>query len=190
MLGHVGREILRCVECAVLLDDAQARAETNPDGDAPVIADALLEAHLLHARNLIEVLVRKLPRSPGAQDTLRTDFLPSGVEDWTPSPPAAVARLHGHWRVLNRHLSHVSWDRISDDEEWTHALIAQDILDVATAWCDFLGQNLAPAATSQLRAQLVWARTALADRAEPDVNRSTTTGSSGSVPDGWIPDEA
>jgi hypothetical protein len=176
-LRHVGYELLQCVECGARLQRWEEMAMAQPDGDAPVVFNALLEAHLLHARSVIEFLVRPIPRQPGQRDLLRTDLLPSGCYDWVPAPAQSVTRLNGHWRDLNGHLSHLSWDRVEDDRRWNYSAVASDVLAVVQAWTDWLSQQVSGVVTQPLRAHLLWARRALDNGTAPGTQSVTTTNS-------------
>lgn len=94
-----------------------------------VIRNALIESMLLHVRNLTEFLVKE----PRVSDMARTDFGTSPV--WTPEPPDAAARLIDAWDPINKHLSHLTWERISPSPtEWAYMDIARDVVAVFEAW--------------------------------------------------------
>lgn len=131
VLSHVGYEVFACCEYAAALPDAHAKAAADPkDKVAGLSYNAFLEGQLLHARNIIDFLLRKPRAIPGRQDLLRTDF----GDDWTPTPSGAVGRLNQHYEHINRHLSHLSWDRIDGTREWKYRRISQDVLAVTRAW--------------------------------------------------------
>lgn len=147
--------------------EAEVQATLAPKNQAAVVVDALLEAQLVHARNIIEFLIQSVSDRPNRADLLRTDFLPFGVDDWTPGPNSAVGTLNRHIQTINRHLSHLSWDRIvrpsNKAKEWDYPGIAWDVLAVAQAWRAFLDQHTTGLTTADggLGDHLLWAQTLL-----------------------------
>lgn len=140
---------------------------------AALTYNALVEGQLLHARNIIEFLLRRPRGTPGKQDLLRTDF----GKDWTPSPTGATARLNQHYEHINRHLSHLSWERIDGAKKWKYKTISDDVLAVARAW----NQHLATIDRDYYEALshwLLWAGEAL-DGMGPTGPLISTTSSDG-----------
>lgn len=132
-LSHVGYEIWMCAEAMAQVVGASAAVPANTsDVTVGARSNAFLESGLLHARALYEFLIADHDK-PRPDDMLRTDFAP----EWTPSPLDAVARLNSSPRMLNKHLAHLTWERIENaGPPWTYKQVAQDILDVASAWAD------------------------------------------------------
>jgi len=87
-----------------------------------------LEAALLHARALIEFLVRRTGQgdymAPG-------DFGP----DWDTRAYADLAR---QLRPLNVHLAHLSWGRLDPDAPRVSSTIVYDVLDAFRSFADDL----------------------------------------------------
>lgn len=169
MLRHIGSELYMCVACAVEYRDARARACDDGalfnDGLA-VASDAMLEASLLHARSLVDFLVRDPARTPAKDDTLRSDFIDG---DWlsgaTPSLKRAAERCgSSHWPLINKHLAHLSWERISDKRRKDPDLtaIARDVLALADAWSMLVLEELGDPATLALRTSVLASKNRLA----------------------------
>jgi len=129
-LTHVGYEILMC--------SGSARSFVDPTHSG-VVENALIESVLVHARQLIDFLIRELPQKPRLDEILRTDF----ASEWMPQPADAVGRLNGkEFRdLLNKHLAHLTWARVGPEPpEWYYGQIAEDINSVAEEWAKHLRQ--------------------------------------------------
>jgi hypothetical protein len=155
MMRHIGYEVLSCAMCTRLLRVYPVTESAPLEDPRTTVYNALLEAQLIHARNVIELLVRPLPPQPGHDDLLRTDFGP----DWTPTPPAsgAHARLSQAWEPINKHLAHLSWTRAKSGKAWRTDHLGTDTLTVARAWNEHVAVS-APVLASALRPYLVWAQ--------------------------------
>jgi hypothetical protein len=136
-LIHLGYELETCVETVQALHayeadgaiDARARVGVDPR----IARNALVEAHLLHTRALIEFLIDTKTPQPG--DILRTQF----ATEWSPQPDEAVRRLETFKRTISKHLAHLTWDRVDDIEplpSQKYGAIARDIVAVARAWAN------------------------------------------------------
>jgi hypothetical protein len=145
-----GYELEACAACAVEL-------EAHPDGS--VVGNACLEAHLVHARALIEFLL-ETKRRPYDDDMLRTDFAP----EWVPSPSDEVARVMARKESINKHLAHLTWRRVEDVEpiDWTYQQMAQDVVAIAQAWADHVNDS-DPTIGSLALSHVQTARRALGD---------------------------
>jgi hypothetical protein len=126
---------------------ATAAKRAAADADAPVddtIRDALLESMLLHARTLTDFFVR-----PSGQrtDIRHDDFTPEAPK-WTPAPRDAADRARAAIPAMNKHLAHLTWERVEDGKQgWQPGTIVQDLMQIAEAWCDHLAQHDADIAT-------------------------------------------
>jgi hypothetical protein len=162
-LIHLGYELETCIETACALRAYQADGAI--DAHAPAVLDpglirnALVEAHLLHARALIEFFIETKSPQPG--DILRTQF----ATEWSPQPAEAVRRLATFKRTINKHLAHLTWDRVDDVEPLPsekYGAIARDIVAVARAWADHVASpdhrhELAPIVNIQVsKAEGIW----------------------------------
>lgn len=178
MLHHVGYELTSCVEHAVVRERLMDARVEELDPLTAVVANALLEACLVHARNLIELLAPP-KRTPRADDVLIEDFTPGA---WTPAPKSPAHRAasrckSAHWALINKHLAHLTWTRVQrpDPPGWTLTSIASDVLVLCEAWRDHLRAAGESDLADALGRDIGQARTVL-----PDVvgTVSTTTGSS------------
>ncbi len=134
-LKHVGYELMMATELVPLL----------ASGPTPVDANAYLESMLVHLRSLVGFFIR--PASKFPTDIRRTDFAP----EWTPTPAAAVQRLEKAQPDLDKHLSHLTWERVDDDKPgWDFPSLVGDITTVAAAWVDHL-ELTAPELAKELR---------------------------------------
>ena len=114
-INHLGHEIAMCLACAV---------RTEHDYNDTVSRLAVLEAHLLHTRALIEFLLRE-----GRLNDIRRESI---VPGWTPRPTDAVERLDALLLNLQRHVSHLTWRRVTDGtRQWNVSEHARDIRAVA-----------------------------------------------------------
>jgi hypothetical protein len=154
---HVGYEVERCVACAVVL---------RAGGVGAVLRDALLEAHLIHARNALEFLA---PKDPRPDDVVASDLVREDAP-WDPGLPDDLKRVIS---AIGKHLAHLTWVRVTHPEPvWTPLELAQDVLDLASSWSEHLDPDLATDIEPFL------ARSARRLRgAGPGVTFSTTTGS-------------
>lgn len=158
IFAAVGYELFHCLACAAILRD---RPDVDPEPlESGVLHNALLEAHLIHARNLIELLVMEPGKRPS--DVRRTDFLPEGTEPWGPGGDAeqAARRLEAMWKPINKHLTHITWNRLSGEgPEWSPGQISEDILHLATDWVEYLRKH-APQSAAALAPHLFLSRQA------------------------------
>jgi hypothetical protein len=119
-------------------------------------AKACIESLLLHARNLSEFLIEGRYKT---SDIHRSDFAPR----WSPPNSPAKSRLRNARRMLDRNVSHLSWERVEvtephDDPE----RIVDDMLEVMGAFVEHLEAEANPAA-SWFDGQLQQARILLDD---------------------------
>jgi hypothetical protein len=120
-LQDLGFELRMMAHAFVLLRQAR------DSDDDPMAENAFIDSSHLHARVLIDFLVR--PGRPS--DVRRTDFAP----EWDPEPSEAVKRLNTNNRLLHKYLAHLTWERVSKDAPgWDYPDIVFDVIDVAEAW--------------------------------------------------------
>lgn len=126
--GHIGYEVERCVDCAVLVYSG---------GFSPVVRDAL-EAHLIHARNVLVFLAPKDPR----EDDLVASDLASGNRPWAaPELPDDLKRVVG---AMGKHLAHLTWVRVTSPEpKWWPLKLAHEVLTLTWLWSEHLDADLA-----------------------------------------------
>ena len=104
------------------------------------VAKACLESMLLHARNLSEFLIEGRYKS---SDIHRSDFTPT----WSPPNSPAKKRLRDARSMMDRHLAHLSWDRVEVDvPEHDPKRISDDIVEVMRVFVDHLEAEANPAA--------------------------------------------
>jgi hypothetical protein len=117
---HVGYELRQLAALPNLHDQAER------DGKH-YVARACLESMLLHARNLIEFVIEGRTGS----DIHRSDY----VQKWAPEKSPATRRLRSDRQMLDKALSHLSWERVKGGtpvhdpariardvvEEWVHS---------------------------------------------------------------------
>lgn len=121
---HIGYELDMCMAAFAM----QANLGGAPSHELNVV----LEAQIVHARALIEFLLRD-----GRTSDMRRDQFAAG---WTPSPEDAVTRLEAIWEPANRRVGHLSWVRVDEPRvSWLVVRIAQDVLAVAKSWNDYVG---------------------------------------------------
>src|SRR5664279_1162860 len=109
-MKHLGYELWMLAETSRRIRVAQR------DADA-VATNAYLESMLFHARALSDFFVHKKSGFPS--DIRRTDF---GSVDWQPGPADAVARIRSNTPVIDKHLAHLTWERVSGaPHEWRYA---------------------------------------------------------------------
>jgi hypothetical protein len=99
--------------------------------------NAFLEAHLLHARTLIEFVIGRERRHPN--DITPEDF----VAGWMVPDTEASRRLAGSLSDIDQHLSHLSWRRVmwmkeeTDPKPWNYVEIVDDMIAVFGAFVSF-----------------------------------------------------
>jgi hypothetical protein len=76
------------------------------------VEHALLEAVLVHNRCLINFLCGDVNGRHGRRDIVPADFL--GYEWWPDDDEDFDRLLRGRLPVLNKHLAHLSWERVTD----------------------------------------------------------------------------
>ncbi|HMG26172.1 MAG TPA: hypothetical protein VKH36_05090 [Acidimicrobiia bacterium] len=104
------------------------------------VAEACLESMLLHARNLGEFLIEGRYKT---SDIHRSDFAPG----WSPPNSPAKRRLRDARPMLDRHLSHLSWERVEEGEpDHDQKRIADDMVEVMGTFVDHLDAVASPAA--------------------------------------------
>jgi hypothetical protein len=111
-----------------MMAEASSRIRSGGLAGDDVAANAFLEAMLLHARATTDFFVM----TRGYQsDIRRTDFAP----EWNPEPIGAVARIRAYVGLIDKHLAHLTWERLdSASPAWDYYNIADDILAVADRW--------------------------------------------------------
>jgi hypothetical protein len=102
-------------------------------------AKACLESLLLHARNLTEFLIEGRYKT---SDIHRSDF----TSRWSPPSSSAKTRIRSARSMFDRHLAHLSWERVEDAPDHDPARIAGDIVEVMGAFVDHLEAEANPAA--------------------------------------------
>lgn len=113
--GHVAYELDQLVQTSRWLQDT-----TLPTA----VHNACLESMLVHARSLTHFLVVARDRS---SDLHRDNF--AGA--WSPTPSEATARLLATLPVANKHLAHLTWERITQGQQpWEYPNIAADVVRV------------------------------------------------------------
>lgn len=132
-LKHVAYEVWMMTFAATQL------VSTGDDQSLPevgVVQNAYLESTLLHARSLADFLVRDSGRKA---DIRRIDF----ADEWKPEPDEAVTRVKGSLNDLNKHLAHLTWDRVTNagPTQWNAAALVTDIVHIADAWSRHLADT-------------------------------------------------
>jgi len=123
-LKHVGYEVSMTAEAA-----ARLRRHVS-DG---VVRNALLESMLLHIRSLTDFFVRTNTHQK-TTDILRTHSAP----EWTPVPAPEAARALAGYDTLNKHLSHLTWERVKNGKQDYALAAAEDIIRIADGWSQHL----------------------------------------------------
>lgn len=92
-------------------------------GARSVIENALLEALLVHNRCLVNFVSGDWLGRHGKRDIQPQDFL---GYPWWPSDEEFDRELRGRLSVINKHLAHLSWDRVADRAPvmWSVVLIS------------------------------------------------------------------
>ena len=126
---HDRAEALRNVGYELwMMAEASSRIRSGRLAKDDVAANAFLESMLLHARSAADffVMTRGYPT-----DIRRTDFAP----ERNPQPTDAVKRIRAHVRLMDKHLAHLTWERLDNaSPAWDYNDIADDILAVADRW--------------------------------------------------------
>lgn len=106
---HVAYELEWCAHAAHLCVFAMVDP-SMPDDYRQIVHTVAFETCLLHARNLIEILVPGLHKSyPG--DIKAADFAPG----WAPPAGSALDFIDKPLlTMIDRHLAHLSWERADD----------------------------------------------------------------------------
>lgn len=115
-----------CYELRALVENHCSRSKDN----------AFLEASLLHGRNLIEFLLGR-PKGRHRSDMAPDDF----AGNWQPQPGPAVERLRDRLDGIDKHLAHLSWERVdwikgSGAQYWNYPEMADDVLAVFVAFAE------------------------------------------------------
>ena len=112
---HVGYEWLTLAEMTAELDQVP--------GTRTLTQTALLEALLIHARCLINFVCGDRDGRHHKDDIIPADFL--GYE-WWPADQELDRTLRGRLPMINKHLAHVSWDRVTDGSTliWSVVLVS------------------------------------------------------------------
>lgn len=86
---------------------------------------ALMEACFLHLRCLIDFCCGTVEGRRHRNDIQPMNFL--GVDWWPPDP--LDRRLRGRLPVINKHLAHLSWERVTDTTPimWPMASLAHEV---------------------------------------------------------------
>ena len=119
-LRHVGYELKMCAVAPLLWAEAPDQGRRN----------AAIECSIMHARALVEMLLRKEAAAPGPDDMLRSDYC---AEEFA-APSSASGYLNGLWQRMNRRMSHLSWERTESDVSWDLPRIARECVSVVEAW--------------------------------------------------------
>lgn len=92
-------------------------------GQRALIENALLEAVLLHNRCLINFVCGNLKGGHAKNDIQPADFL---RRDWWPEDEQFDRQLRGRLPMLNKHLAHLSWERVTDSTPvlWSVILVS------------------------------------------------------------------
>lgn len=152
-MGHVAYEVTQMTRAATLIGPGVPTATD----DQRTAWNAALESALLHARALIEFM---LDPKKHDDDIRPDDFYPG----WAGPPPAVRARLDAERKLLHKHLSHLTWKRVSDEPAaWDHNATVRLIVDQLASFADHLTGGLEAGKVDRqvvtaLRASLVWAR--------------------------------
>jgi hypothetical protein len=102
---------------------------SNIQGSRDLLENALLEACLVHNRNLIEFLCGSERTGSRNPETIQpSDFL---GHSWWPEDVEFDCRLRGRLYVMHENLAHISWQRVLDKEPvlWPAGFLAWE-----TSW--------------------------------------------------------
>jgi hypothetical protein len=109
--GHVQYELDALVGCYRRFLAAENEAEREPTREKVLIANSYLEAMLVHARCLIEFIWKS--RDERERDIHRHDYLPG----WDLSDAAEREEARVLYDRINKHLAHLSWERVEATPE-------------------------------------------------------------------------
>ena len=173
ILTHFGWEVAMCAWAAGRL---RMTAPGRPDVWNPPRV-SLLDSTLLHARNVIDLLLND-DRRVRSDDVCREDFPASA--GWVPQGDAKLAadRLVGHASDINKFMAHLSWQRRERTREWTYMAVAKDAFSVVDDWAKHLGRS-APELEAALTAYLNDARSYLQPEGAVVSATTASTGPSG-----------
>lgn len=123
-------EFSQLVEVAVEMRAADTEVLAGrPSPVSAVQYVAFLESGLLHVRSLVDFL-----DTAKEADITASDYF---GEPWNPPKTEPLKRLRGARKILDKHLSHLSWDRVTmraenNDENpaWSVPALADDVLCV------------------------------------------------------------
>lgn len=117
-LDAAAREVAS--EWVVMAELAAALASVT--GTRTLTDRAVMEALFLHNRCLVNFLCGNWTGKHGTDDIRPSDFL--GRDWWLPD--LDDRGLRGRLRVLNKHVAHLSWERVTDDTPvlWSLTLIS------------------------------------------------------------------
>jgi len=143
-LHTIGYEVWMMGQCARMLANG---------GLDEVVHNTVVESELLHARQLIEFLIKT---STHDSDLRRTDFAPEWPVEKRPAD--VVTRLNADYLLIHKHLAHLTRERVQPDlPEWKYQAIPNDVMTLVNAWTNHVDQA-AEVSTRELRAHLLWAR--------------------------------
>jgi hypothetical protein len=120
-------------ELKALVDDA-AWLLSDDERFVDAFSTPLLEAMLLHLRNLWEFLFNT---GPNGRSLAAVDFLPSWDAEEAFASTQLLRSIQG---VLNNHLSHLSWERIQDRTGMPAWDWRMPVVQVVTAFNRFVQQ--------------------------------------------------
>jgi hypothetical protein len=143
-MAAVGYELSMCARAARLCRDEKATGVglAGLEGQASGLRQAiLLEASLVHARCLIQLLTSASRRPDDITLTWFTD------RRWEPSPGPSVTYLKIWYPRMHAHLAHLSEARVREGNwDWPVGEIARDVLELASSWHGHLVQEAPPMA--------------------------------------------
>ena len=147
-LTYIADEVHRCAECA-------ARRDVALSEDDGLVADACLEAMLVHARAVLDFLLND-SRFP--TDIRRSTF---PGPDWDRPTSELATSLRDDITVVNKHLAHLTWERIDPTQEpWEETGFAAKVVELADEWTDHLAKTDS-ALAQVMRPWLLYSRQAL-----------------------------
>ena len=100
-----------------------AAALASATGTRTLTDRAVMEALFLHNRCLVNFLCGNWKGVHGTDDIRPKDFL---GYDWWPADEAFERGLRGRLSVVNKHIAHLSWERVTDDTPviWSVTLVS------------------------------------------------------------------